>query len=98
MMIDTVFFSPILWLSDLLLLLVMILWTGPLDPSYKKLCFAQQATTWHDDYNRFRAGVKDLEVMVQNLMSSAFETITTVQEGVEILDIFKHLSSREVRH
>ena len=98
MMIDTVFFSPILWLSDLLLLLAITLWTGPLDPSYKKLCFAQQATTWHDDYNRFRAGVKDLEVMVQNLMSSAFETITTVQEGVEILDIFKHLSSREVRH
>lgn len=69
-----------------------------MDRSYKKLCFAQQATTWHDDYNRFRAGVKDLEVMVQNLMSSAFETITTVQEGVEILDIFQHLSSREVTH
>ena len=60
------------------------------------LSVTYQATTWHDDYNRFRAGVKDLEVMVQNLMSSAFETITTVQEGVEILDIFQHLSSREV--
>ena len=46
---------------------------------------------------RFRAGVKDLEVMVQNLISSAFETVTTVQEGVEILDIFHHLSTREVR-
>ena len=45
---------------------------------------------------RFRAGVKDLEVMVQNLISSAFDTITSVQEGVEILDIFQHLSSREV--
>ena len=45
---------------------------------------------------RFRAGVKDLEVMVQNLICSAFETVTTVQEGVEILDIFQHLSSREV--
>ena len=66
--------------------------------SFLKSCFAQQATTWHDDYNRFRAGVKDLEVMVQNLISSAFETITTVQEGVEILDIFQHLSSREVKH
>lgn len=45
---------------------------------------------------RFRAGVKDLEVMVQNLVSSAFDTITSVREGVEILDIFQHLSSREV--
>ena len=34
--------------------------------------------------------------MVQNLICSAFETVTTVQEGVEILDIFQHLSSREV--
>ena len=47
--------------------------------------------------DRFRAGVKDLEVMVQNLISSAFETVCTVQEGVEILDIFHHLSTREVR-
>jgi dynein heavy chain len=46
--------------------------------------------------DRFRAGVKDLEVMVQNLIASAFETVTTSQEGVEILDIFQHLSSREV--
>lgn len=61
----------------------------------KKTILDVKATTWHDDYNRFRAGVKDLEVMVQNLICSAFETITTVQEGVEILDIFQHLSSRE---
>ena len=47
-------------------------------------------------FSRFRAGVKDLEVMVQNLVSSAFDTITSVREGVEILDIFQHLSSREV--
>ena len=47
-------------------------------------------------FPRFRAGVKDLEVMVQNLISSAFETITSVQKGVEVLDIFQHLSSREV--
>lgn len=46
--------------------------------------------------SRFRTGVKDLEVMVQNLIASAFETVTTSQEGAEILDIFQHLSSREV--
>lgn len=54
-----------------------------------------KATSWHDDYNRFRFGVKDLEVMVQNILNSAFETIKTVQEGVEVLDNFIHLSSRE---
>lgn len=33
--------------------------------------------------------------MVQNILNSAFETIKTVQEGVEVLDNFIHLSSRE---
>ena len=45
---------------------------------------------------RFRGGVKDLEVMMQNVISSAFETVTTVEGGVELLDIFMHLSTREV--
>ena len=47
--------------------------------------------------SRFRNGIKDLEVMMQNLIVSAFETVTTVEQGVEVLDIFMHLSSREVR-
>ncbi|KAF7236744.1 Dynein heavy chain 2, axonemal, partial [Varanus komodoensis] len=51
--------------------------------------------SWHEDFNRFRAGVKDLEVMTQNLISSAFETVRDVERGVEIQDIFHHLSSRE---
>ena len=41
-------------------------------------------------------GVKDLEVMMQNVISSAFETVTTVELGVQVLDVFQHLSSREV--
>jgi len=35
---------------------------------------------------------------MQNLIVSAFETVTTVDQGVEVLDIFMHLSSREVVH
>ena len=41
-------------------------------------------------------GVKDLEVMMQNVISSAFETVTTVELGVQVLDVFQHLSTREV--
>uniref|UniRef100_H3A7W8 Dynein axonemal heavy chain 2 n=1 Tax=Latimeria chalumnae TaxID=7897 RepID=H3A7W8_LATCH len=52
-------------------------------------------TSWHDEYNRFRSGVKDLEVMVQNLINSAFETVRSVEQGVELLDVFQHLSARE---
>jgi dynein heavy chain len=45
---------------------------------------------------RFRGGIKDLEVMMQNVITSAFDTVTTVEAGVELLDIFMHLASREV--
>ena len=31
-----------------------------------------KATRWLDDYNVFKQGVKDLEVMMQNLITSAF--------------------------
>ena len=55
-----------------------------------------KASSWHDDYNKFKAGVKDLEVMVQNVINSGFDTITSIQEGVELLEIFAHLTSREV--
>ncbi|KAB1265173.1 Dynein heavy chain 2; axonemal, partial [Camelus dromedarius] len=53
-------------------------------------------TSWHEDYNRFRAGVKDLEVMTQNLITSAFELVRDVEHGVLLLDTFHRLATREV--
>lgn len=55
-----------------------------------------KVTSWHDDYSKYRSGVKDLEVMVQNVINTAFTTVTTVQEGVEFLEVFQHLTTREV--
>ena len=62
----------------------------------RKTILDVKATSWHDDYNKFRGGLKDLEVMVQNVINSAFTTVTTVQEGVELIEVFFHLTSREV--
>ena len=62
----------------------------------RKTILDVKATSWHDDYNKFRGGIKDLEVMVQNVINSAFTTVTTVQEGVELLEVFFHLTTREV--
>lgn len=39
--------------------------------------------------------MKDLEVMMQNLIISAFEDSNTVVSGVELLDIFHHLAKRD---
>eukprot|EP00794_Sanderia_malayensis_P010712 gene10712-11859_t len=61
----------------------------------KHIILDVKAANWHDIYNRFRSGVKDLEVMMQNLINSAFETVQNVQQGVEVLQSFVHLSSRE---
>ncbi|XP_069502374.1 dynein axonemal heavy chain 2 [Ambystoma mexicanum] len=61
----------------------------------KKTILDIKNTTWHDDYNRFRAGIKDLEVMMQNLISTAFGTVRYVEHGVELLEIFHHLATRE---
>ena len=33
---------------------------------------------------------------MQNAVTSAFDTVTTVEQGVEVLDVFMHLASREV--
>ena len=52
---------------------------------------------WHEEYNKYRAGIKDLEVMLQNVINAGFENITTIQEGVELLDVFTEFTTREVR-
>ncbi|XP_031208338.1 dynein heavy chain 2, axonemal isoform X2 [Mastomys coucha] len=52
-------------------------------------------TSWHEDYNKFRSGIKDLEVMTQNLITSAFELVRDVEHGVLLLDTFHRLASRE---
>ncbi|CAF1063283.1 unnamed protein product [Rotaria sordida] len=54
-----------------------------------------KATTWHEDYNRFRSAIKDLEVMMTNVITYAFDAVKTVEQGVEALDVFTHLNSRE---
>ena len=37
-----------------------------------------------------------MEVMIINVINAAFDTVTYVEQGVEILDAFMHLSAREV--
>ncbi|KAI9356982.1 dynein heavy chain and region D6 of dynein motor-domain-containing protein [Zopfochytrium polystomum] len=54
-----------------------------------------KATRWHDDFNSFKQGVKDLEVMLQNVIISAFEGSNTVESAVELLEIFHFLAKRE---
>ena len=54
-----------------------------------------KVTRWHEDYNVFKRSVKDLEVMMRNVINGAFETVSTVPAGVELVESFVHLSKRE---
>ena len=66
--------------------------------SVRRTILDVQSTSWHDEYLRFRTGVKELEVMVQNVIKGIFITVTTVEEGVEILEVFTDMASREVSY
>ncbi|KAK3256380.1 hypothetical protein CYMTET_34484, partial [Cymbomonas tetramitiformis] len=54
-----------------------------------------KATRWHDDYNSFKSGVKDLEVMMQNVIVLAFETVSSLPARVELLEQFITMAKRE---
>ena len=42
-------------------------------------------TQWHSDFNGFKNGVKDLEVMMSNVMSGAFDGLETVNACVDMV-------------
>jgi len=54
-----------------------------------------KATFWHYDYGIFKNGLNELEVMLTNVISSAWEGVSTVATGVELLESFYHLAIRE---
>lgn len=53
------------------------------------------ATQWHDDYNVFKSGVKDLEVMMTNVIMLAFDCVTSLESHEELLEAFQSMAKRE---
>ena len=51
-------------------------------------------SSWNDNYQKFRLGVNETENLVENVLNDAFETVTSVKEGVEILDVFHQYTPR----
>ena len=42
---------------------------------------------WHDDYNKFKAGVKDLEVMLTNVIQLGFDNASSLVARIELLEV-----------
>lgn len=51
-------------------------------------------TKWHEDYTTYKNSTKDLETMFQNMITIAFKSVSTVQDGVEMLENFDQLAKR----
>ena len=52
-------------------------------------------TNWHTDYNKFKQKMKHLENMYKNIIEFAFQGVTNVYQGVEMLEAFDSLAKRK---
>ncbi|XP_012280984.2 dynein heavy chain 2, axonemal [Orussus abietinus] len=51
--------------------------------------------TWYDDMFRFREEAKDLEIILENLMTSVFQDMNNIQEGINHLYGFYNFMGRK---
>jgi len=61
--------------------------------SYK--IFAVHESTWHDDMIIFRTEMRDLEIMIENLIAIVFMNVNNIQEGIENLRSFYYYLNRK---
>lgn len=54
-----------------------------------------QNTQWYDDILTFKNRMKDIEVVIENLVNAVFSQITTVDDGVEALTSLYNYTQRE---
>jgi len=58
----------------------------------EKKILDEKATNWHTLFSSFNNGMKDLDVMYQNIIKYAFLQVTTIEQNVEMLEAFEYLA------
>lgn len=53
-----------------------------------------QDSSWNDALLKFRSKMKDIEIVIENLVNAIFSEIHTVDEGVEALAALYNYSKR----
>lgn len=53
------------------------------------------ACRWHDDFNTFKSGARDLEVMLANVIQLAFDSVSSLPGMLELLEAFQLMAKRE---
>lgn len=54
-----------------------------------------QDSSWNDEILQFRSRMKDIEIVIENLVNAIFNEIPTVDEGVEALASLYNYSKRK---
>ncbi|KAI4471763.1 dynein heavy chain [Holotrichia oblita] len=54
-----------------------------------------QTSEWYDEILKFRGRMKDIEIVIENLVNSVFEQIPTLEDGVEAMGAFYNYSQRD---
>lgn len=54
-----------------------------------------KATRWHDDFNTFKGGIKDLEVMLTNVIQMACDCQPCLASRAETLEAFELMAKRD---
>eukprot|EP00879_Flechtneria_rotunda_P019356 GHRR01020328.1.p1 GENE.GHRR01020328.1~~GHRR01020328.1.p1 ORF type:complete len:1679 (+),score=578.13 GHRR01020328.1:143-5179(+) len=54
-----------------------------------------KAIQWYDDFNVFKVGVRDLEVMLENVLELALDTAPSLQGTLELLEGFQLIAKRD---
>eukprot|EP00759_Apiculatamorpha_spiralis_P009157 PhF_6_TR15940/c1_g1_i2/m.24766/K10408/DNAH; dynein heavy chain, axonemal len=50
---------------------------------------------WHDQFGAFRMEMENLGNMMTQIINTAFEVVTTVEQGVELIEAFHFLAKRD---
>ena len=53
---------------------------------------------WHDDYNKFKAGIKDLEVMLTNVIQLGFDNASSLVARIELLEARSRTKQCSLHH
>lgn len=53
-------------------------------------------TQWHDYMMMFKAAVRDIEMMIQNVLFFAFDSVATLEQGIQLLETFYVFYQRDI--
>ncbi len=64
--------------------------------NYSNLVLDVRNASWHEQMNVFRTAVKDMEMMIQNILMSALDSASNLEQGVMLLECFYTFYQRDL--